>query len=257
MFRRRVSLHLSLFLPPLSTLLSLAYPQSYPLKSNLSLGDGRYILSNGKDQSCRLWDLRSMASSSVCDNVPDAADRFGTNYDYRNGVYPKPRYQKAPGDCSVMVSCERTKERRRRREEKSNRADFPVLFRFSLCFHRHTAGTRSSERSSGATSLPRTRQDSSTSTLDPLMVEYTFVVLSLSLSSRLLSTLLSLPLTVLLTSSCPVGLEPRRPHRSSSRPTLLCSSRRHLSRGSLLRPFSSRFVFASSSTNHWRRRRSF
>jgi WD repeat-containing protein 23 len=67
-------------------------------------GDGRYILSNGKDQSCRLWDLRSMASSSVCDAVPDAAEKWGTGFDYRQEIYAKPRYQKAAGDCSVMVS---------------------------------------------------------------------------------------------------------------------------------------------------------
>ncbi|CDZ96760.1 WD40 repeat-containing protein [Phaffia rhodozyma] len=66
-------------------------------------GDGRYIISNGKDQTLKLWDLRSMAPASVCDNVPDAASKYGTGWDYRRGAYPKPRFQSAPGDCSIMT----------------------------------------------------------------------------------------------------------------------------------------------------------
>jgi WD repeat-containing protein 23 len=38
-------------------------------------GDGRYIISNGKDQALRLWDLRKMCSNEDFDN--------GANRDYR------------------------------------------------------------------------------------------------------------------------------------------------------------------------------
>jgi len=44
-------------------------------------GDGRYIISNGKDQALRLWDLRKMRSSAEFDKV--ATDYYGTNFDYR------------------------------------------------------------------------------------------------------------------------------------------------------------------------------
>jgi WD repeat-containing protein 23 len=45
-------------------------------------GDGRYIISNGKDQALRLWDLREMHSS---DDFEQFSNRFyGMNhYDYR------------------------------------------------------------------------------------------------------------------------------------------------------------------------------
>lgn len=41
-------------------------------------GDGRYILSNGKDQTARLFDLRSMSPASVTNSTPSAAHRWGT-----------------------------------------------------------------------------------------------------------------------------------------------------------------------------------
>jgi WD repeat-containing protein 23 len=45
-------------------------------------GDGRYIISNGKDQALRLWDLRKMHSSDKFDTF---ADKFYgmSHYDYR------------------------------------------------------------------------------------------------------------------------------------------------------------------------------
>lgn len=45
-------------------------------------GDGRYVISNGKDQALRLWDLRKMRSNLEFDQVKDK--HFGiTNFDYR------------------------------------------------------------------------------------------------------------------------------------------------------------------------------
>jgi len=81
-------------------------------------GDGRYIISNGKDQALRLWDLRKMHSSDKFDRFSD--NFYGVNnYDYRcvcsislyidltaaysYGHYPKPNYPAHPRDCSVMA----------------------------------------------------------------------------------------------------------------------------------------------------------
>lgn len=44
-------------------------------------GDGRYVISNGKDQKLRLWDLRKMRSNHDLEAVED--DFYGTNFDYR------------------------------------------------------------------------------------------------------------------------------------------------------------------------------
>jgi WD repeat-containing protein 23 len=45
-------------------------------------GDGRYVISNGKDQALRLWDLRKMHSSDKFDTFAEAF--YGMNhYDYR------------------------------------------------------------------------------------------------------------------------------------------------------------------------------
>lgn len=65
-------------------------------------GDGRYIISNGKDQALRLWDLRKMCNSDDFDKICDR-DFRSPNYDYRYGHYPKPRYRAHPNDCSVMT----------------------------------------------------------------------------------------------------------------------------------------------------------
>ncbi|KIK70586.1 hypothetical protein GYMLUDRAFT_32627 [Collybiopsis luxurians FD-317 M1] len=65
-------------------------------------GDGRYIVSNGKDQAMRLWDLRKMRSNAEYERVSQY-DYGVTNFDYRYPSYPKPRYKAHPSDCSVMT----------------------------------------------------------------------------------------------------------------------------------------------------------
>lgn len=65
-------------------------------------GDGRYVISNGKDQALRLWDLRSMCGTEKFDTFSHR--RYGIrNYDYRYGYYPKPKHTTHPQDCSVMT----------------------------------------------------------------------------------------------------------------------------------------------------------
>lgn len=45
-------------------------------------GDGRYVISNGKDQSVRLWDLRNMRSSKDHDDIRHR--HYGSrSFDYR------------------------------------------------------------------------------------------------------------------------------------------------------------------------------
>lgn len=46
-------------------------------------GDGRYCISNGKDQSTKLWDLRMMVSSQDFERMPRA--HYGLRqWDYRS-----------------------------------------------------------------------------------------------------------------------------------------------------------------------------
>ncbi|TFK99703.1 WD40-repeat-containing domain protein [Pterulicium gracile] len=65
-------------------------------------GDGRYIISNGKDQAMRLWDLRCMRSSDEFETIKNR--RYGIkNFDYRYPAYPKTNRLAHPKDCSVMT----------------------------------------------------------------------------------------------------------------------------------------------------------
>ncbi|KAN0060237.1 hypothetical protein ACQY0O_007566 [Thecaphora frezii] len=65
-------------------------------------GDGRYCISNGKDQSLKLWDLRQMHSSTSFENM--ARRDYGLrNWDYRNMYYRAPRFGAHPSDCSVLT----------------------------------------------------------------------------------------------------------------------------------------------------------
>ncbi|RUS17920.1 WD40-repeat-containing domain protein [Endogone sp. FLAS-F59071] len=65
-----------------------------------SKGDGRYCLSNGKDQSMKLWDLRKMASSKDFQKIERIDLR--KDWDYRNRSYPG-EAPSHPNDCSVMT----------------------------------------------------------------------------------------------------------------------------------------------------------
>ncbi|KLO05285.1 WD40 repeat-like protein [Schizopora paradoxa] len=65
-------------------------------------GDGRYVISNGKDQALRLWDLRKMRSDDEYQKVKTKT--YGLeDFDYR---YQDDRWQPKeahPKDCSVMT----------------------------------------------------------------------------------------------------------------------------------------------------------
>lgn len=66
-------------------------------------GDGRYVISNGKDQTMRLWDLRKMRTHSEWESYPNKSYGLGNGWDYRRGTYRKPRYDAHPRNCSVMA----------------------------------------------------------------------------------------------------------------------------------------------------------
>ncbi|ORX93571.1 WD40 repeat-like protein [Basidiobolus meristosporus CBS 931.73] len=66
-----------------------------------SKGDGRYCLTNGKDQTMKLWDIRKMMSYDTF----ESSDRLDLRlkWDYRFQEYPSPKIVKHPQDCSVMT----------------------------------------------------------------------------------------------------------------------------------------------------------
>ena len=66
-----------------------------------SKGDGRYVLSNGKDQTMKLWDLRKMMSTEAAASI-DPAD-YTTSFDYRFSTFPEETYEPHPHDCSVVT----------------------------------------------------------------------------------------------------------------------------------------------------------
>lgn len=68
-----------------------------------SRDDGYYFISNSKDQTCKLWDIRKCLSSDGFDKLPDYCRPF--SWDYRYQAYPG-RYRKPvehPNDRSVMT----------------------------------------------------------------------------------------------------------------------------------------------------------
>ena len=66
-----------------------------------SKGDGRYVLSNSKDQTMKLWDLRKMMSTDRFDEIDTT--QYTTQFDYRFSDYDPLDYQPHPEDCSLVT----------------------------------------------------------------------------------------------------------------------------------------------------------
>ncbi|KAF2839108.1 WD40 repeat-like protein [Patellaria atrata CBS 101060] len=66
-----------------------------------SKGDGRYVLSNGKDQTAKLWDLRKMISTDKADKID--VNRYTTGFEYRGSAYDEDDYRPHPHDCSLVT----------------------------------------------------------------------------------------------------------------------------------------------------------
>jgi WD repeat-containing protein 23 len=70
-----------------------------------SKGDGRYILSNGKEQSMKLWDLRMAMSRTRFGEVSDhgGLSMHSTGFDYRRGRYDDRDWDVHPNDNSLVT----------------------------------------------------------------------------------------------------------------------------------------------------------
>lgn len=66
-----------------------------------SKGDGRYVLSNGKDQMMKLWDLRKMTQPDDFEKLN--LSHYTTNFDYRFAPYEEDDYTPNPHDNSVVT----------------------------------------------------------------------------------------------------------------------------------------------------------
>ncbi|THC99275.1 hypothetical protein EYZ11_001274 [Aspergillus tanneri] len=66
-----------------------------------SKGDGRYVISNGKDQTMKLWDLRKLMTTAKFDTLD--IGRYTSGFDYRFESYPSNYYEPHPHDCSVVT----------------------------------------------------------------------------------------------------------------------------------------------------------
>ncbi|MCJ1404199.1 hypothetical protein MMC11_007424 [Xylographa trunciseda] len=66
-----------------------------------SKGDGRYVLSNGKDQTMKLWDLRKMMSTTEASRLTPS--RYTTSFDYRFMNYSDTDYTPHPHDKSLVT----------------------------------------------------------------------------------------------------------------------------------------------------------
>ena len=68
-----------------------------------SKGDGRYILSNGKDQTMKLWDLRMAMSSEQFAEKNPTRYSGSSGFDYRWGNYNDDYWFPHPDDNSVVT----------------------------------------------------------------------------------------------------------------------------------------------------------
>lgn len=66
-----------------------------------SKGDGRYVLSNGKDQTMKLWDLRKMMSTERASKIDSS--EYASGFDYRFMNYSDSQYRPHPNDCSLVT----------------------------------------------------------------------------------------------------------------------------------------------------------
>lgn len=66
-----------------------------------SKGDGRYVLSNGKDQTMKLWDLRKMMSTEKASKIDPR--HYTSEFDYRFMTYDEKDYEPHPHDCSLVT----------------------------------------------------------------------------------------------------------------------------------------------------------
>lgn len=68
-----------------------------------SKGDGRYILSNGKDQTMKLWDLRMVMSTAQFQETNPRQHTRQSDYDYRMEEYDLDNWFPHPDDNSVVT----------------------------------------------------------------------------------------------------------------------------------------------------------
>ncbi|KAF4583110.1 WD repeat protein [Ophiocordyceps camponoti-floridani] len=69
-----------------------------------SKGDGRYILSNGKDQCMKLWDLRmAKTSAQFRTERPARSHNWHSNFDYRREAYNDEDWDPHPHDNSLVT----------------------------------------------------------------------------------------------------------------------------------------------------------
>lgn len=66
-----------------------------------SAGDGRYVISNGKDQQAKLWDLRKVMGTDKADRINTY--KYSQGWDYRGGGYDIRQWRQHPHDCSLMT----------------------------------------------------------------------------------------------------------------------------------------------------------
>lgn len=68
-----------------------------------SKGDGRYILSNGKDQTMKLWDLRMAMSTDRYTELNPRQHTRNSDFDYRVEDYDEDDWFPHPNDNSVVT----------------------------------------------------------------------------------------------------------------------------------------------------------
>ncbi|KAK6341865.1 hypothetical protein TWF730_001351 [Orbilia blumenaviensis] len=66
-----------------------------------SKGDGRYVLSNAKDQTMKLWDIRKLTDRSTYEG--SHIKNYSSQFDYRFETYDHRPIRKHPGDNSVVT----------------------------------------------------------------------------------------------------------------------------------------------------------